>query len=167
MPPLMRMCLIMRTTKGFTVIEMVIVMVITSVIILMSGVLLNSSFRSYFTAIEISGLNQQASMAMMRMTKELQQAVSFTVINSTQVTFRTVGGSTISYTWSNPTLTRTGTAARTLSDQVTSLSLTYYQSSFTTTSTLTAVRAITIQMTLNNGREIVPVINTVFLANMK
>jgi prepilin-type N-terminal cleavage/methylation domain-containing protein len=158
--------IITRITKGFTLIEMVVVMVILALISSLAAVLVSSSMRSYFTSIGVSELNAQASMAMLRMTKELQQAVSFSVINATQVTFQTSGGTTISYSWATPILTRTGTGARPLSKEMTSFALSYYQSSFATTAVATAVKAITINATLSNGTESIPIINTVFLNNM-
>ena len=167
MPPLRPIHTTMRTISGFTLIEMIMVMVISGIIFSMASILLTEGFKSYFTGVNVTSLNNQAVIAMARMTKELQQAVSFTTINGTNVTFTTSGGSTISYSWVSPTLTRTGATAQTLSNQVTSFALTYYQSNFTSTATLIAVRAVTINMTLSNANEIIPIINTVFLNNMK
>lgn len=157
----------MQIIKGFTLIELLIVLVISGVVAVASSVMLSAGFTSYFTAVKVTTLNNQAVTAMLRMSKELQQASSFSAINSTNMTFTTSGGSTITYSWSNPTLTRTGTSAQTMNNQMTSFSLTYYQSNFSTTSTLTAVSAVTISFTLSNANETVSLINTVFLSNMK
>lgn len=157
----------MRTTKGFTIIEMLIVMVITGIILAICATMISSGFTSYFSSVQVTTLNTQANLVMARMSKELQEASSFAAINATNTTFTTTGGSTITYSWSNPTLTRTGTGTQTLSNHVTSFSLSYFQSNFSTTATLTAVRAVTISMTLSNGNESIPLINTVFLSNMK
>lgn len=156
----------MRTIKGFTLIEMIIVMLITGIIVSSVAMMLSAGFTNYFTGVKVTALSNQATLAMTRMSEELQQASSFSAINASNVTFTTTGGSTISYSWSTPILTRTGISAQTLSNQVTSFSLTYYQSNFSTTATLTAVQAVTISMTLSNGNETVPLINTVLLNNM-
>jgi prepilin-type N-terminal cleavage/methylation domain-containing protein len=160
----------MRTIKGFTLIEMLIVMMITGIVMSAVSLMLKTGFTNYFTGVQISTLSNQATMAMARMVKELQQTSSFSTISATNMTFSTTGGSTITYSWSNPILTRTGTSAQTLaqtlSNQVTNFSLAYYQANFTATTTLTAVRAVTITMTLSNGNESIPIINTVFLSNM-
>ncbi|WP_454782894.1 PulJ/GspJ family protein [Legionella sp. WA2022007384] len=156
----------MRTTKGFTLIEMLIVMIITGVVLSAVSLMLSAGFTNYFTGVKVTALTNQATMAMARMTKELQQANRFSTINPTNMTFTTTDGSTISYSWSSPILLRTGASAQTLNNQVTRFSLTYYQSNFTLTTTLTAVRAVTIDMTLSNGNESVPMINTVYLSNM-
>jgi type II secretory pathway pseudopilin PulG len=113
-----------------------------------------------------STLSTQASLAMTRISKELQQAISFSAINPTNVTFRTVNGTNITYSWASPNITRTGSSAQILNNQVTAFSLSYYQDSFATTATLTAVKAVTISMTLSNGTESVPLINTVYLPNI-
>ena len=166
MQPIMPMYTTMRTTKGFTLIEMIIVMVITGIIVSMASVFLISGYKSYISGENATTLNNQATLAMARMVKELQQAVSFTAINATNVSFTTSEGSNISYSWTNPTLTRTGIAAQPLNTHMTSFALTYYQSNFTTTATLTAVTAITISMIISNGIETIPIINTIFLNNM-
>lgn len=156
----------MRTIKGFTLIEMIIVMVVTGVVVVAVSLMLSAGFTNYFTGVKVTTLTTQATLAMTRITKELQEASRFSVINATNMTFTTTDGSIISYSWSSPVLTRIGASAQILSDQVTSFSLTYYQSNFTATTTLNVVRAVTINMTLSNGSEIVPIINTVFLSNM-
>ncbi|QMT61229.1 hypothetical protein HBNCFIEN_02624 [Legionella sp. PC997] len=162
----MQVFIIMRTIKGFTLIEMLIVMIITGVVLSAVSLMLSAGFTNYFTGVKVTALTNQATMVMARMTKELQQANRFSAINPTNMTFTTIDGSTISYSWSNPILLRTGASAQTLNNQVTHFSLTYYQSNFTLTTTLTAVRAVTIDMTLSNGSERVPMINTVYLSNM-
>ncbi|KTD50720.1 Tfp pilus assembly protein PilW [Legionella quateirensis] len=159
----------MRTIKGFTLIEMIMVMVLSGIIFAIASVMLNAGFTSYFTGINVTGLNNQAALVMARMTKELEQAVSFSVINSSNVSFTTSNGESITYTWVSPgpTLTRTGISSQPLSDVVTGFALTYYQSDFNSTSTLALVRAITINMTLREGDETIQMINTVFLNNIK
>jgi prepilin-type N-terminal cleavage/methylation domain-containing protein len=152
--------------KGFTLIEMIVVMVITGIVTAISATMISASFNSYFTGVNVTTLNNQASIAMLRISKELQQATKFTAINATNTTFTTTGGSTITYSWTTPTLTRTGTSAQAVNNQVTSFALTYYQSSFATTASLTLVRAVTISMTLSNQNDSVSLINTVFLNNM-
>ncbi|AUH71955.1 type II secretion system protein [Legionella sainthelensi] len=156
----------MRTIKGFTLIEMIIVMLVTGIVVAGVSLMLSAGFTNYFTGVKVTALTTQATLAMARMTKELQEASSFSAINATNVTFTTTDGATISYSWSSPILKRTGISAQTLSDQVTDFSLSYYQSDFTATTTLKAVRAVTINITLSNGSEIVPIINTVFLSDM-
>lgn len=162
----MREYIIMRTTKGFTLIEMVIVLVITGIVVTLAASLLRVGFSNYMTAVNTTTLGTQATLAMERLSEELQKAVSFTAINNTNISFTTVDGATITYSWANPILTRTGNSAQIVNNRVTSFSLAYYQSTFNTTATLADVRAVTISMTLSNGMERVPLINTVFLTHM-
>lgn len=162
----MRVSIIMRTIKGFTLIEMVVVMVITGIVTAIAATMISAGFTSYFTGVNVTALNNQATIAMLRMSKELKQATGFSAINATNTTFTTTAGSTITYNWSNPNLIRTGASAQTLSNQMTSFSLAYYQANFSVTAIPTDVRAVTITMTLGNGNETVSLINTVFLNNM-
>jgi prepilin-type N-terminal cleavage/methylation domain-containing protein len=152
--------------QGFTLIEMVIVMIITGIITAASSIMLSAGFKNYFVAISTTGLNTRAGIAMMRMSKELQQAASISNMTATSVTFTTTGGSTITYSWSSPTITRTGVSSQTLNNEVTAFSLSYYQANFTTTATASAVRAITINATFSNTTATLPLINTVYLGDI-
>ncbi len=157
----------MRAIRGFTLIEMVVVMIIMGLVSTGAAMFLRAGFAGYFSAVQSTTLSTQANLAMARISKELQQADAFSVINTTGVTFSTTGGATISYNWSSPNLTRTGaTTPQALSNAVTAFSLSYYQSNFSMTDEVSAVRAITISMTLNNGSETLSLINTVFLNNI-
>jgi prepilin-type N-terminal cleavage/methylation domain-containing protein len=155
----------MRTIKGFSLIEMVIVLAITAVVVTLAAVIYRAGFTNYTTAVNATKLSTQATLAMDRLSKELKKAISFTAMNNTNVSFATVDGSSLSYSWTSPTLTRTGSSAQTVNNKVTDFSLSYYQANFNTAITLTSVQAITITMTLSNGSERVPLINTVYLNN--
>ena len=165
----MRVCITMRTTKGFTIIEMVIVMVIASVIMVASSYLMVQGFDTYFAGVNLSSLNTQANMAMTRMSKELQEAISFSSISATSVAFTTTTGHTITYTYSGTTLTRKDqqglNTAQTLATSVSGLTFYYYDYTFTTTAVLTSIQAVTISMTFNNSNQIIPMINTIYFYN--
>lgn len=156
----------MRTIRGFTLIEMVIVMVITSIVVIIAASIFRSGFSNYFTLVDVTALNNQISNSMTRISLELAQASSFSAASATSMTFKTTTGSTITYSWASPTITRTGTSAQTLSDKTTSFALNYYQANYSATTTLTLIRAVTISMTITNGTETISLVNTVFLNNM-
>lgn len=156
----------MQTIKGFTLIEMIVVMLITSIVVVFAATLMRTSFSGYFIAVNDTKLSTQATLTMSKISRELQNAISFSAINSTNVSFSTMDGSNVTYSWTNPTLTRTGSSAQILNNNITNFSLSYYRSDFTATSTLTLVKAITITMTVGNGNESVSLINTVFLNSM-
>jgi hypothetical protein len=145
---------------------MIVVMVITAIVVTLAASLFRAGFTNYNVAANNTALTTQASIAMARISKELQRAVSFSATNATNVTFATVDGSTITYNWASPTITRTGNSVQILNNKVTSFSLSYYQSDFTLSDVITDVVAVTISMTLSNGVERVPLINTVFINNM-
>ncbi len=175
MQPLQGMYSIMRMInlkKGFTLIEVVIVIVSIGIIAYSSSLLMKGGFQSYFTGVTSTGLSTQAAIAMTRMTKELQQAVSFSTSSSANsVTFVTTGGSTITYNGSAlPNLSRVGTGTNYLGKQVTVFSLAYYDKTFAALAVplvaASSTRAVTISLTFSNGTESVPLINTVYLPNM-
>lgn len=157
---------IIKPSKGFSLIEMIVVMVVTALVFFIGSNIITTAFKNYFIAVSATNLSTQANLAMMRMSQELQQASSFSSIGSSSVSFTTFGGSSISYSYSGTTLSRTGSSTQTLATSVSSFSLSYYQSNFTTTSMGSLVKAVTISLTLNSGTESVGLINTVFLPNM-
>jgi prepilin-type N-terminal cleavage/methylation domain-containing protein len=58
---------------GWTLIEMVTVLIIFSIVVAVGANLMSGMFRSYFTARDITGSDAQARVAFERMTRELRQ----------------------------------------------------------------------------------------------
>ena len=156
-----------RSVRGFTIFEIVISLLVIGVIAASSANFLSSAFTNYFTGINATALSLEAAVAMKKMDLELRNAISFSVINPTQVSFTTVDGLTVTYSLSGTTLSRTGTTTQPLSKNVSSLSLNYYASNFGTTATLTAVRAVNISVTFSNAYQSIPLTNIIYLPNMK
>lgn len=173
----LRVYQIMGTIRGFSLLEMIVVMMILGVIMSAGAILLNAGFTNYFTGVKVTALTSQANIAMMKMTKELQKADKIIAINqpSPSVTFTiptSTGATTIIYSLSGQILQRTeGSSVQTLTNQVASFSLNFYSSSVTPalypiTTDPALAKAVTISMTLNNNNEQVPLINTIFLYNL-
>lgn len=57
----------MRKIKGFTLIEMIIVMLITGIIAVSSAaMMLSAGFTNHFTGVKVTALSNQATLAMTR-----------------------------------------------------------------------------------------------------
>jgi prepilin-type N-terminal cleavage/methylation domain-containing protein len=155
----------MKINKGFTLIELIMVIVITAIIAAIAGSALYQGFKSYITAEAITPLTNKGSAALSQLNVDLSNAVSFTTIGAQSLVFVNTSGETITYAYSSNTLTRQVNAgsANTVTDQLTSLTFTYYTSGLATTATPSAVRLVVIQMTITGSS--ISLINSVFPRN--
>lgn len=67
-----------RREPGWTLIEVVMVLVVFSIVATLAATLMSSMFQSYFTARDITSSDAQARVAFERMTRELRQIRSAT-----------------------------------------------------------------------------------------
>src|SRR5688572_8904938 len=134
----------MKLYKGFTLVELLIVIVITSIVVVASSKTLLQGAQAYLNGNTLTSLSQNGSIVLMRMTKELRTAVSFTTINATTLTFTAADGTVISYSLSGANLNRSenGGASVLFTSGVSALAFTYYNSAFAVTAVTTAVKAI-------------------------
>lgn len=160
----------MRITKGFTLIEMVMVIVITGIIVSIVSMFLYVGFQSYFTGAAVTGLANEARVSLSRFSKELQRATSFSNISSPNSVSFTIGSgsssSNVTYSLSGTSLNRIATSTQPLSKRVSALTIQYYDNNYAETSVLTAVKAVMVSITFSDGTETIPLITTVFLRNM-
>lgn len=162
----------MRKIKGFTLIEMVMVIVLLGIVISMASLIMKAGFDSYFTGESVTALANEASIAMTRMNKELERATGFTVMDATTVTFVMSNGVSVNYSLSGTNLYR-NTSVQSLSQHVTAFSLKYYDDKYaeitlpvSSATVRASARALTISMTVSDGNETIPLISTVYLRNM-
>ncbi len=76
--------------RGFTLIEMVMVIIVLSVLTGLGANLLASGFRAYFMGQDLSEGNWHGRVAMERMTRELREArapADLTIVPATEITF--------------------------------------------------------------------------------
>ncbi|WMW66685.1 type II secretion system protein [Nitratidesulfovibrio liaohensis] len=132
--------------KGFTLIETIVVLVLTGLLAAVAGVGISTGARSFVAAREASELAQEAQLAMDRLTREIMELVDIPANSSaTLLVVRNVGAQgtaqfnrSIQYV-ANAQAIRiadgTGGAANgdTLIDNVTAFSLTYWQEDTATT----------------------------------
>lgn len=119
-----------RGAGGFTLVEMVMVIVITGLVASLGGLLLHHGVRAYFLSREQAEIDWQGRLALERMLRDLRRLRSTTpadlVMNpSNRVTFVDVDNQTISYVLSGGTLLRNG---KPLADGVSALDFLYLKS---------------------------------------
>ncbi|TMH43140.1 MAG: prepilin-type N-terminal cleavage/methylation domain-containing protein [Betaproteobacteria bacterium] len=153
---------------GWTLIEMLTVIIILAVVTAVGARLMSSMFRSYFTARDITNSDAQARVAFERMTRELRQIRSATatdldVASAAQVRFIDTDGNGVCFyrdaatnrlmrSADGPATACGTTSAQPLSDFVTGLIFAYYlNDGRTTTSVPTSVYYVTVHVDLQDN----------------
>lgn len=143
----------MSSSKGFTLIELVIVIVLISVIAAMVGLMLNQGFLNYSTAKPITTLAGKGNVAADNLMRELKSAQSISAIAATSLTYTNQAGQQIVINLSGSTLQRNvnGGGDQALCAGVSSLSFEYYNAAFDSTATPASVLFVTLAMTVTDG----------------
>ena len=132
---------------GFTLIEVVIVLVILSIVALPGARILSRDFSAYFHARDISDTVWQGRVALERASRELRAAVSTSLsATSISITFQNTDGETVTIdrdTGNNQLRLDVDSDQQILADNVTSLAFSYLDEDANTTTTNSDIRAIT------------------------
>ncbi len=140
--------------KGFTLIEIVIVIVIMGIVAAIGSLIMSRGFSSYFTERDITSVDQQARLALERMTRELRlirvtsSGPDISVMNTNLVTFTDNTATGITYTISAGQLTRNGVP---LAANLTALNLSYLTSTGAATVNPAQVFYIQVALTVNQN----------------
>ena len=136
---------------GFSLVELILVIIILSTIAAVGSQMLSSGFNAYFSGRDLIDAEWQGRYAMQRISRELRDVRSATsgdlVMSSSQITFTDNSANVITYALSGNTLTRNTLP---LADGVTSLSFYYIQADGSTTATSAAdVMYISVDIAIN------------------
>jgi len=141
---------------GFTLVELVVVIVVLGIIASMGAVVLRDGMLGYLRGREITSADWQGRLALERITRELRDVapssggtvnIANTSCNSSTFAFSDIEAAPISYTQSTTTLLRNG---QPLADNVTGLRFYCLQSDGQTYSTIpSAVYYVTISMVVS------------------
>lgn len=136
--------------RGFTLIELVIVIVILGIIAVVGVALMLQVGDAWVLQSHRKEMSESARIAMDRMIRETREAASISTAAGGTLTFNNIGGNTITFDTSGTTLRRTvdGTTNE-LADNVDSLSFTYYYDNGG--SALTDITRIEIDLTFSSG----------------
>ncbi len=89
-----------RLTAGFSLIELIMVMIVFAIVSVVAAPLISEMFRGYLTGRNIAETDWQARVALERMTRELRSLRSpaeLTITAAGDITFVTTGGTAIRY----------------------------------------------------------------------
>ena len=120
-----------RSACGFSLVELVMVIVILGIVASSGALILSRGFNAYFAGRDMTRADWNARLALERMTRDLREVrstVDITTMTANQITYTDLSGNAIIYNLSGTTLTRTqsGVAAG-LANNISALRLSYLQ----------------------------------------
>ena len=137
--------------KGFTLIEMVVVIVILSIIAGLGSKVIGASFNAYLTNQNVTTANTQARLALERMTRDIHaisSAANITTATASQLSFTDANGNAVSYQLTGSQLMRNGWV---LADGVNTLSFSYMDKNAATTTTPANICYVTTTLNITSG----------------
>lgn len=142
----------MKKRQGFTLIEIIIVMVLIGILGGAISPFIYSLSKIVILEYSLGGVNTQARVAMERMSRELRVIRNNTSTDltaaSNAITFTTINGDTIGFSLSGSNLMRN---SQILASNVSNLTFTYYDSNGATTTTVADMKFIRIDLTLTQN----------------
>lgn len=148
----------MNQMRGFTMIELIVVIVIIAIIGTTASKLLVQAYRSGYTARDLSDVDWQFRIALERMARDIQLVRSATASDlvispTTEIEFTDIHDDTVTYELSGSTLTRQENAGSAIgiADNVSNLAFSYFDENGASTATVTDVRYITVSFDVTRG----------------
>ncbi len=137
--------------QGFTLIEMIFVIVIMGIIAAIGARVIGTGFRAYFTNQNIVIADAQGRLAIERFIRDVHavnSSSSFITTTSTQLSFVNVNGDTVTYSLSGNQLQRNGIP---LADGISSLTFGYYDGNGAVTTIASNINYINITLGVTYG----------------
>ncbi len=138
--------------SGFSMVELIIVIVISSILAVIALPILQTGFHAYFSQRDLSDANWQGRLALARISRDLSSLPStgnISTAGSTQLTFVDNNNLSVSYALSNSNLQRN---TKTLANGIGSINFAYYDSTGAVTATIANIRyvGVTLNVIQNN-----------------
>ncbi len=142
--------------NGFTLIELIMVIIITSIIASVAAIIILEGAKSYQKEVSYSDIHNQGRLAIERMAREIRlirsaTAADISTMTATNIVFNDINGTNIQFSFAGSAISRSG---NTLANNVQSLTFSYYQQDGTTVAASAAqVWFIQIDLTTVNAGE--------------
>jgi prepilin-type N-terminal cleavage/methylation domain-containing protein len=137
-----------KQQRGFTFIELILVMVIVSVISIVVGRIMFQSIKTFIQAQNISEIEWQALLVLENVDNDVKSIRSnndISTIGATTFTFVTATGANVTYQFSGSTLTRAG---QLLATGIQSMAFTYFDKNYASTAVAANVRYVKINLVM-------------------
>ncbi|SRR5579883_330618 len=140
----------MKKKLGFTLIELVMVIILIGIISVIAGRMLSSGFGAYLAEKNVIDADWQGRLALERMVRDMRAIYSITSAASSSITFTDTTNTAITYQLSGTSLLRNGTN---LADGIQSMTLSYFDKNGSSTATASLIRyiSISVNVTQNNA----------------
>jgi len=116
-----------RSACGFSLVELVTVIIILGIVASGGALIMSRGFNVYFAGRDITRADWNGRLALERMTRDLREVrapADITTMTATQIAYTDIFGSAVSYTRAGTTLTRNGTP---LANNISAFNLSYLQ----------------------------------------
>jgi prepilin-type N-terminal cleavage/methylation domain-containing protein len=137
--------------SGFSLIELIVVILILSIVAAMGSRLIQAGFSDYFTNENVTNANTQARLAFERMTRDIhaiRSSADISTATTSQLTFTDINGNSVSYQLTGTQLMRNN---QVLADGINSLAFAYLDRNAATTATLSNIRYVTVTLNITSG----------------
>jgi len=143
----------MKSTRGFTLIELIIVVVLIGILSGVVSPLLYQLLKSYRVGKQINNMAVQTNIAANNVLRELKNASSVSTIGNTTITFLNYQGQTIVIDLNGTNFQRNvdSGGTQTLCNNISSLSFGFYDQSFATTAVAANVRYVIMSLTATDS----------------
>jgi len=156
----------LKKEQGFTMIELIMVIVLLGILAVPAAQILSTAFKSYLTAQAITEANWQGQIAMERMARDIADVASSSSVStmtSNQFQFIDMSGNSLNYTLSGTNLMSN---AQILASGVSSLTFNYYDQNGNTVTTNTNLHVVSISLTITENQSNYNLTTSVYLRDL-
>ena len=148
-----------RTCRGFSLFELVVVIVLMGIIFATGANMVGDTMRTAYTVTNNYASGSQARYTTERLTREIREIAylvngyNITTMTSTSLAFSKEDGTSVTINYVSPTLTlKYGSTTSTISDQVSSFALAYYDQLGGTTTSTADIRFVQVTISVVNSK---------------
>lgn len=158
--------MIMSRTAGFTLLELIIVIVIIGIITVPVGRMISSGFEAYLTGKNISEADWQGQLGLERMVRdirEIRSSGSITTASSTQLIFTNFSGSSVTYQLTGSNLMRN---SQVLAHGIQTLTFSYFDQNGASTLNIPSIRFVTVTINVTQSNANFSITTSLFPRNL-